>query len=1041
MSALDVYEWEPRARALLAATRSQVSESTSALLQQLQSDLLALATRTLDAREETKQALWKLLLSQEAFAESQPEKSTYRVAFQAPQLVRPIGSYALGTAISNDSSIVDIAIQLPKKTFGEKDFLDGRYHVKRLLYLVEVVRQLQGQWPALDVTFETSPAIFMTEDALVFAALQTPVALLRAPQMDKVIRILPALHQDQFPRLEKHPEGCYWRILRAQPASMETLQLSARYNESIRRDMMILRDHDYLVSAAQRCAAFADTVRLLKLWAQNRRLRQLDVDEALQSVVSGHEVAMQVAHLIHQGAVPNRLTTMEPLVLAAFRALRSRVPDEASLLAVELDAALRSLASRLRDVDLTGGRYATLLGCSIEPLTHFDSVVLVTRISSPFVEADRSLAEGFETAWKKRILSKLRQAFGDRVHYIGLLPLKPEASASTLGIGFKWHDDNLFRLLDREPDEQIWSTERVEWRRFRTGEVARCIVWAKSNLERFQVPQRILEAALKGHAHLNANTLWLLEDAFLPGHLLREYDSLETWRYGKDPRSLALYRLRCTALGDVYRALCQLLLDVDGSAGIRKLLPLQVHAVHVTAPGGEWLRHAGVEWPELVEDIPSRWVSQYRLVAQIEMESTHLWPDKEAFPDAAQAVRVAFAIALCRSLETVLKKDPNRLPLPIRCVQVSRRGELHLLLGAFPVCLQIRSAAEVASELGSIRLHGQLLSLVNRFPALGPTARLVKRFLASHGLLDPDGMDGLSPVAAEVLVARLFTEPLPWGNHPATAWGGLVRFLHLLAKYDAAAAADGPLIVTVPGLSLEEGPWYPEPLRDEASSRSLAPGLRLCTSNDPTGSELTKQVAVEVVRRLRLVSRAALQHLAGEIQQGQTLELDRLGAIFRTAPLETFCDLVIALEPGFGPAQPSLVNNSSMGRNGDLVSEKLQPAWVSQDKAGGLLVDVHPVVAYVAWLRTMYGSVLVFLRDIYDGGCIGGIWRQHANDETSLDTLELSYRRAGSHGGTKKASSLTLNVPEMLHDMRSVGSGLVQEIRLCRLPGGKYCSS
>ncbi|KAF6005386.1 Nucleolar protein 6 [Cyanidiococcus yangmingshanensis] len=407
------------------------------------------------------------------------------------------------------------------------------------------------------------------------------------------------------------------------------------------------------------------------------------------------------------------------------------------------------------------------------------------------------------------------------------------------------------------------------------------------------------------------------------------------------------------------------------------------------------------------------------------MESTHLWPDKVQFPDAAHAVRVAFAIALYRAMERVIQNNPDRLPLPVRFMRVSRRGELHLLFGAFPVCLQIRSAAEVAAELANIRLHAQLASIASRFPAFGSTARLVKRFLAVHSLLDPDGIDGLPPVAVEVLVSRLFTEPLPMANHPATAWGGLVRFLHLIAKHDAAASE--ALVIVAPELEQEESPWYPETAQDETQMRSMPPRLCLCTSSDPSGTFLTQQVAGEIVHRLRLVSRAALQHLEREIQQGACLELEQLGAVFRSAPLETFCDLVIELEPEAVPAKQPHTETVSTDEAQDTAPKSARFVDVDRDGKNRLLVGVDPVAAYVKWLREMFGSVMVFVRDIYGSCSIGGIWRRHANHEMRFDGNQLSYRRTFAHKASKTANLLEWNVPEMLQDMRRIGCGLVRE--------------
>jgi hypothetical protein len=1036
LNAFEGLTWESRARVLLAAAQVSLPADTGAFLQQIRAALEALDPRRLESPDE----IAGLLKSQKLFSgDLEPvhldQMRLHSVAYLAPSRVALVGSYALGTAVAlPEPPLVDVAFEVPRKFLLEKDYLDGRYHVRRLVYLAEVVRQLRDRVPDLEATWVPSNSFTRSENPLLHAALQKPVVVLSSPKVSGRIRLLPALTPDKFPKLMQRPELYCFRAFQDLPQENERIALNTHYVNSIRSDWSIWADFDLLVATTKRYAIVSDCVRLLKLWSANRQLTLIEPVEAARRLVSGHELALQTAQLVEQGEYPAHAASLSRLVLAVFRAIRARLPVEPSIVRVEVEAALRSFASRLRELDQVGGIYYTLAGCCMEPLAYFDSILQVTQRRSAKRNPRDATLDTLRGEWLQRVFRTLRRALGDRVAYLGVLPRRQHANTNFVQVGIKWQPQNMLRTIDRDPDEQFWGSGRLEWRRFRSGEILHCLVWAESSIERFQIPQRIVDAALKKEpdAQAKGNTLWLLEERHTPGLWTREHLDLRRWRYVKDPRSLALYQTRCVLLGKMYQALCQLLMDADGAIGISKVLPLRVQAVHVAVNDGEWLRHTAVEWPELQENLQGRWASRYRLTAHVELESTHLWPDATESADAAQAVRVAFTIALYRALKRGLRKHAERLPVPVRFIQATRHGDLLLLLGCFPIRLRVCSAAEAVSMSAAFRLHAQLSSISSRFPAFGPTARLAKRFLAAHGLVDLAGIDGLSPAAVELLLSRLFTDPLPWGDCPATAWGGLVRFLHLIAKTETALTE--PLVIPILNLSEDEPPWYPETGGLESSVASKHCWLRLCTASDPCGTLLTKQVAAEVVRRMRLVCRAALQHLGDALHQDGGLEPDHLGVIFRPPPLASFCDLVLELEHALVPEQ--VIVDSGLGvadREVHAPDELRQRFGIADATTEQWLVGFDPIGMYLRWLREMFGDLWVFLYDAYGGRWIGGIWRSAASQPAlSLDVSRTSYRRVVKSGARIPADTrLEWNLPEILHDMHAVGAGLVREIRLC----------
>ena len=61
-----------------------------------------------------------------------------------PKVVSLVGSLAYGTATTG-TIVADMAVEMPRETFDEKDYLNHRYHVKRAVYLTCVAEYLEQQ--------------------------------------------------------------------------------------------------------------------------------------------------------------------------------------------------------------------------------------------------------------------------------------------------------------------------------------------------------------------------------------------------------------------------------------------------------------------------------------------------------------------------------------------------------------------------------------------------------------------------------------------------------------------------------------------------------------------------------------------------------------------------------------------------------------------------------------------------------------------------------------------------------------------------------
>lgn len=68
-------------------------------------------------------------------------KGTYQ--FQKPLKIEIVGSHILETQIGPNVT-VDIAVELPQKFYHKDDFSNGKYHLKRALYLCDLISHLQN---------------------------------------------------------------------------------------------------------------------------------------------------------------------------------------------------------------------------------------------------------------------------------------------------------------------------------------------------------------------------------------------------------------------------------------------------------------------------------------------------------------------------------------------------------------------------------------------------------------------------------------------------------------------------------------------------------------------------------------------------------------------------------------------------------------------------------------------------------------------------------------------------------------------------------
>ena len=465
---------------------------------------------------------------------------------------------------------------------------------------------------------------------------------------------------------------------------------------------------------------------------------------------------------------------------------------------------------------------------------------------------------------------------------------------SILQIGLILDPTNAFLLVDRGPSveeaeknpefREFWGNDKTELRRFKDGRILESVVWdVKTVDEKAHIPAMIAKYLLGRHFGI-------------------EETSVFTWQPSFD----ALIR-RPTAIGDVYsrlgssvsRGFRDVISAFDSLVKqIKRLedLPLSVTTI---SPVHSALRHTSAFTPTAISTSASSALPPWARYTPtmdviIEFEKSPRWPDDLS---AVLKMKLAFfeqiARSLMKSVERLTAKVVVDNPSPSASFQ--DRGRLEILTPegwAFSASIwhdreatlldrvvegepnrpfapkpspREKQAAVKAKEtyvrqfIAAPSHHRAISNLCYRYPGFSGTVRLVKRWLASHWLLDVH----ISQEAVELICAKAFIgdgsglsedfdSPKNQVDAPATKERGFAAVVHFLANWEWQVGLYVPLYEKVE---------VPSP----RGSAGLLGAWVIRTSVDPAGKMWTSSGPDAVVaRRVTAVSKATRSLLHGD---------------------------------------------------------------------------------------------------------------------------------------------------------------------------------
>ncbi|KAJ2713293.1 U3 snoRNP protein [Coemansia sp. D1744] len=670
----------------------------------------------------------------------------------------------------------------------------------------------------------------------------------------------------------------------------------------------------------------------------------------------------------------------------------------------------------------------------------------------------------------------------------------------------------------------LWG-DRAELRRFRDGSIRLATVWGANAMpleQRAQIVPRMLAFLLRRHFGVLAQPELLhaddqsTADCARPSEAIGDVTAESAGRlFSLSSRIVEFASTRDLSESDADRVTFeaaiagfdQLQREVKA---LEEKLPLRVLALHAVAPG---LRYASLAPPKPLALAQGRGDDAYvePLHVLVEFTTSNKWPDDMA---ALHKVKSAF---LLRLAECYAAAHPNAhvdvssrffgygaqdgLLTGASSVQLAGADDFDYERDSFVDIRHISSGltfrlsvlcepegallAHKAQEMVRAGLsaqadalqcahrrwmrttqwramhHRQILDLCQRHhPAASLTIRLLKRWLSRHMLLGQSV--GVPDETAELLAARVFTDPWNGLAAPGSAYAGFVRCLQLLAEwrwtedmcvvdFAAAGSADSEdsarvasarrVWTTTDGLSADAYATLQAAFDAAIQRKDVRGALRIVTAEDPN-AEWWGTVSPVLTRRLQSLARASLQTITDCISLGSDSTLSQ---VF-TAPLTDY-DFVIKLDKDVVCRQYEQPPASAFTSDGVQSAESAPRKEVFKNLLPSMqhtsqvhvkqhanvfgqsdLVGFDPVALFVRDLVGVYRDSILFFNDVHGGRCIAGLWSPTARKthpftaSMGANMMLLEHEKVG----TKPAA--TLNKRAIVEEIIRLGEGLVENV-------------
>ncbi|KAK4653653.1 U3 snoRNP protein [Podospora pseudocomata] len=1020
------------------------------------------------------------------FPDPQPPKnSNYKVAFAKPSQFNVVGSYVSKTMVKTQKDhSVDMIVVLPQEILQEKDYLDLRYFYKRAYYLAVVASALQKEsGNEAELSYEYLNGNPLTPVLAIQPKSPEATDEGSKGRLQYRIRIIPCAPEGFFPKGKLHLGASLVR--RGRDTESETpAHPTAFYNSTVAAEGSFLSYLKLLRQTEKKCAAFKKACILGRTWLQQRGFG----GDISKGGFGHFEWSVLLALLLQGGqrmghaALSTSLSATQlfkaqvqflsvmnfsekPCVLGAENVDLEEHIESGPILydysrglnvafkmghwsAALLHQHAKWTRSLLSDSSADQFTPTFILRADL-PSHTFDLFAHLnySDVLDQVIGNDYSESRGRIWQLGSKVYKVLKRALGDkelgeraRVVHIQTpeqpkwsLAEKPkDQTRAALEVGVLFDPVNMSRVVDKGPSagataeekeecdrfRRFWG-DKAELRRFERDTIRETLVWKSTTP--FEICEEIMRYILALHLRIGH----LEDDISFYGNglvVLLSIKPADTTSYNVARKEFSTFERDVRNLDE---------------------LPLRVRQIAPVCPE---LRHASVK-PPVFGSLKS---GPRPMDCVISFEASGKWPESIV---AIQRTKIAFLLMIGNLLENSKQGVKTHVGLEDAHFETENLAFLDVVYESGPAFrLRIHSDLEesllerqvkdktqeqylrqrATTQLAAFKrlynnlpLHNQTINTsITRFPALGPTIRLVKHWFNSHKL-----SIHFTPEFIELVTLHIFLSPYPW-DAPSSPSTGFNRVLLFLSRWDWRSE---PLIIDS-GNELTNSDHFAIVTRMEAW-RKIDPGMNhtvlfVATTQEPTGIAWTSLNNEPKPTRVVATRMTALAKAACRVVREEQLLLDPRRLF---VPSLKEYDVLIHLDPkalknamrtyeNVDPAEEVGEGRGSKFKNLDVVTgEDLLP------------LVAHPAEVLLEQFGKVFGGPLVFFWGGEGDNVVGAIWNPGMERRVLKGGMLASYRpgrQQQEEGDGEDKVEVEMNKEAMVGEMARLGGDLVERIEM-----------
>ncbi|XP_044728084.1 nucleolar protein 6 [Chrysoperla carnea] len=627
--------------------------------------------------------------------------------------------------------------------------------------------------------------------------------------------------------------------------------------------------------------------------------------------------------------------------------------------------------------------------------------------------------------WLKQITNVLKKGLSDRLTQLcPKLNDPPEwdinESVPTIDeinsiiIGFNLNEEKAFNKIEKGPIanlpeaiefREFWGKNKTELRRFNDGSIMECIIWDSSDsnkLTRRDICTKIINYLLESKLFIKSERIQ---------HICDEFMQLDVQDSQEDDDDLSLRIIQSyDNLVKKLRSLQNLPLDITAAQGASSVFSYTdvnpgATITKILPKHNKFNKINKKMKPETYKSI-----KPFDVVLNLALSGK--WPQDL---QALRHLKAAFYLKIAKQLETGHKIKCFVHTKYLDVVHDDWVFRLYLLItkeiGLMKKIVDTDEAGlvkyrdtEESLQMERQLIHlpkltSALLGLHSQYVSYSSAARLTKRWLCSQ-LLD----NGHIPdVVTDLIIASLYVTPEPY-DVPKLPQIAFIRFLQKMVTTDWQT---DPFIVNFNNeLTSTE---INEIHTTFTKTRQTLPPMFIITPYDQGKSIWTREApTLNILLRLQVLAKQTLEFMNNYVYDSSEGSYNNCERLFK-ASLSGY-NVIIKLKA-------TILKQKS----------KLASTSVSQMNhfKDNTIIATNPIESYLNDLRQFYDEYALFFYNPHGGSSIVVLWKPPAFKEREFKVSHINGRKLSIQEDT---ASLIVNKEAILDDFRILGAGLIESV-------------